>query len=147
MNPRSGLIVILDANVLYPASVRSFLLFIASEGLFEPKWTDAIHEEWIKNLLEKRKDITRANLEIVKSAMNAAFPDSTISGYEHLIQDLDLPDPNDRHVVAAARTSGVNLIVTNNKKDFPVKILNAYNLKVCSPFPTINCTSRINILA
>ncbi len=57
LNPK--LTVVLDANVLYPAPLRDFLLQLASVELYEPKWTEQIQEEWIRNLLLKRKDLKK----------------------------------------------------------------------------------------
>src|ERR1700679_927627 len=98
----SRFIAILDANVLYPAPVRDYLLHLASLQLYKPKWTIEIQEEWIRNLLEKRTDLKRANLVTAKNAMNSAFPDANIVNYEELISSLSLPDDNDRHILAAA---------------------------------------------
>jgi len=46
---------IYDACVLYPAPLRDFLLQLACAGLFRARWTNAIHEEWIRNLLAERR--------------------------------------------------------------------------------------------
>lgn len=51
--------VIYDANVLYPAPLRSILMFLGMTGMFRARWTMDIHEEWIRNLLKKRDDLTR----------------------------------------------------------------------------------------
>jgi predicted nucleic acid-binding protein len=110
---------LLDANVLYPAPLRDFLLQLAAVGLFEPKWTNQIQNEWIENLLLKRPDIKRKSLEKTQEAMDGAFPEATISEYENLINEIHLPDPNDRHVLAAAISAKVSFIVTFNTKDFP----------------------------
>jgi hypothetical protein len=42
MSTSSGLIAVLDANVLYPAPVRDILLHIAAKGLYQPKWSSEI---------------------------------------------------------------------------------------------------------
>jgi hypothetical protein len=48
---------VLDANVLYPAPIRNYLLHLAERNLYAPKWTDKIHDEWIRSLCLHRKDI------------------------------------------------------------------------------------------
>ena len=55
--------VILDANVLYPAPVRDMLLSLANNKMFQPKWSAAINEEWVRNLVANRPDIKRENTE------------------------------------------------------------------------------------
>lgn len=52
------------------------------------------------------------------SSMNAAVLDCLVAGYEPLIPSIILPDPDDRHVVAAAIRAGAQVIVTANLKDF-----------------------------
>jgi PIN domain len=98
----SRFIAVLDANVLYPAPLRDYLLHLASLELYKPTWTKDIQEEWIRNLLINRPDLKRENLEITQDAMNSAFPDANIINYEELISSLSLPDDKDRHILAAA---------------------------------------------
>src|ERR1051326_3804740 len=95
-------IVVYDSCVLYPAPLRDLLIRLAQTGLYRARWTDTIHEEWIKNLLEARPDLPRAQLERTRQLMNAAVRDCLITDYEERIDSLTLPDPDDRHVLAAA---------------------------------------------
>jgi hypothetical protein len=96
---------ILDACVIYPAPVRDILLSFAGEGLFQPKWTWEIQEEWIRNLLINRPDLSRIQLEALVQTMNTAFPDANVLDYEDQIELIELPDKDDRHVVAASLIS------------------------------------------
>jgi hypothetical protein len=112
-----------DANVLYPAPLRDYLLYLASLGVYEPVWTTAIQDEWIRNLLKARPDIDKAALEATRRSMDKAFPGSNITSYESLIEGLSLPDPDDRHVLAAAIKAEAQIIVTANLKDFPAGAL------------------------
>lgn len=122
-----------DACVLYPAPLRDLLVQLAGAGLFRAKWTDAIHDEWIRNLLEKRPDLDPRDLERTKELMNRT-PDSLVTGYEHLIKVVDdLPDEDDRHVVAAAIHARAELIVTFNLKDFPGSVLSRHNVEAVHP--------------
>jgi PIN domain len=102
MSRSPAIIALLDANVLYPAPLRDYLLHLASLGVFEPLWTAAIQEEWIRNLLDSRPDLRGESLEGAHRAMDKAFPGSNVTDYESLTESLVLPDPNDRHVFAAA---------------------------------------------
>lgn len=118
----ANFIVLYDACVLYPAPVRDLLLWAALEPppLFRPCWSETIHDEWIRNL--HARDPIKYPLERLQhtaKTMNAAIPDSLVKDFEDLIPSLDLPDLNDRHVLAAAIKAGAQVIVTNNLKDFP----------------------------
>ncbi len=108
-----------DARVLYPATRRDFLMSLAETNLFRARRTDRIHDEWMRNLLADRTDLTRQQVERTRQFMDAAVPDCLISGYEDLIAALELPDADDRHVLAAAIRGRVDVIVTLNLKDFP----------------------------
>ena len=133
MTHSSRQIVVLDACVLYPAPVRDILLSLASEGLFEVKWSNIIQEEWVRNLLINRTDLKRVQLNQTISAMNVAFPEANVQGFEGLVSSINIPDKDDRHVVACAMHCNANLIVTFNTKDFPEWKLLKYNLKVQKP--------------
>lgn len=50
----------LDASVLYSAPIRDFLMHLAVRGLYQARWSDRVHEEWIAALLRNRRDLTEA---------------------------------------------------------------------------------------
>lgn len=122
-----------DANVLYPAQLRSLLMHLAHTGLFRAKWSAQVQEEWISNLLENRPDLTREKLERTRQLMEKHAPDALVVGYEDLIPDLQLPDPDDRHVVAAAIRGRADVIVTMNLRDFPPGVIAPYGLEAQHP--------------
>jgi predicted nucleic acid-binding protein len=122
-----------DACVLYPAPIRDVLMRLALTDVYRARWTHMIHEEWINALLEKRLDLERAQLERTRDLMNAHVRDALITGFEDLIPSLQLPDPEDRQVLAAAIRGRVDVIVTYNLKDFPEAVLTAYDLEVQHP--------------
>ena len=93
--------VILDACVLYPAPIRDNLLNLADLEIFSPKWSEIIQEEWIRNLLKNRTDLSKAKLGRTIQAMNVAFPDAEVHSFEEMIGLIELPDSGDRHVLAA----------------------------------------------
>ncbi|WP_018952670.1 PIN domain-containing protein [Thioalkalivibrio sulfidiphilus] len=125
--------VIYDACVLYPAPLRDFLMRLALTDLFRARWSDMIHDEWMRNILAQRPDLKPEDLERTRSLMNSHVRDCLVTGFEHLIPSVELPDPDDRHVVAAAIHSGASLIVTFNLKDFPAEQLQRYNLAAQHP--------------
>ncbi|MFC6593125.1 PIN domain-containing protein [Deinococcus lacus] len=61
---------------------------------------------------------SEATMTRTQERMEAAFPAANVSGYEALLPDLQLPDPNDRHVLAAALQARADILVTFNLKDF-----------------------------
>jgi len=46
-------------------------MHLALTDLFRAKWTDRIHDEWIRNVLEHRPDLRREQLERTRQLMNA----------------------------------------------------------------------------
>ncbi len=127
------IIAIIDACVLYSAPLRDFLLNLSDLGLIQVKWTDRIQNEWTRNLLKKRFDLTDKRLAKTINYMNSAFPDANIVDFDKIIHQLNLPYPNDRHVLAAAIKSRANYIITFNLKDFPSEYLNDYNIEAIHP--------------
>jgi predicted nucleic acid-binding protein len=123
----------LDASVLYPAPLRDLLLELAVADVYRAKWSDAVHEEWITAVLRARHDLTRRQLERTRALMNAHARDALITGFEPLIDVLDLPDPDDRHVLAAAIKGRADLIVTTNLKDFPAASLGRWGIEAQHP--------------
>lgn len=102
--------VICDACVLYPFHLRNILVQASVDGLYEARWTDEIHDEWIRSLLADIPAIPPERLENTRRLMEMALPNARIDGYQHYIDKLALPDPDDRHVVAAAlEANAINL--------------------------------------
>jgi predicted nucleic acid-binding protein len=124
--------VILDACVLYPAPLRDLLLRLGMADLFKARWTETIHEEWITSVLRQGRH-TREQLERTRDLMDRHVLDARVTGYEALIPSLTLPDPKDRHVLAAAIKANADAIVTFNLKDFPEAVLRPYSLEAIHP--------------
>lgn len=127
------IVAVIDACVFYPAPVRDLLLNLGDVKLFQPKWTNAIHDEWINNLLKNRGDLLDENLRKTVAAMNNAFPDANVEDFEKLITALNLPDQNDCHVLAAAIKSKAKYIVTYNLKDFQANYLKHFKISAIHP--------------
>jgi len=124
---------LLDANVIYPAPLRDLLLQLAATDVFRAKWTADIHREWIEALLRSEPHRDRAALERTRDLMDSKTLDCLITGYEGLIPLLALPDPNDRHVLAAAIVGRCDVIVTQNLKHFPEAALTPYGIRAEHP--------------
>jgi PIN domain len=87
----------------------------------------------MRNVLQNLPHVTPERLERTKSLMLEHVPKAMVTDFEHLIEVLELPDSNDRHVLAAAIQAKAKLIVTNNIKDFPKPILEPYQIQAIAP--------------
>lgn len=129
----SNFVVVYDACVLYSALLRDLFMQLALSGLFRARWTDRIHEEWMRNVLARRADIPRSKLERVRQLMDSNIENCLVAGYESLETGLALPDPDDRHVLAAAILCHAGAIVTFNLKDFPDAALTPHGIAAQHP--------------
>jgi hypothetical protein len=127
------MIALLDACTLYPPALRDLFMWLATARVYQPRWTDAIHTEWIRSVLAKRSDVTLAQLERTRHLMDQVDPESLVTGYEHRIPDLRLPDADDRHVLAAAIEAQAAVVVTFNLSDFPSSALAPHGIAAIHP--------------
>lgn len=123
---------LLDATVLYPARLRDLLIRLDVAGLYQARWSERILDECFRNLSQDRPDLSAAQLVRTRLLMTTALPAAMVTGYEDGMEDHDLPDPDDRHVLAAAVAAKATLFVTNNLDDFPADRI-PKGLKVVSP--------------
>ncbi|WP_299409985.1 PIN domain-containing protein [uncultured Roseobacter sp.] len=124
---------LLDANVLYPAPMRDVVMQLAVTDIFKAKWSEDVHREWIEALMRNQPHRDRAALERTRDLMNKATRDCLVTGYETLVASLDLPDPDDRHVLAAAIVGRCDVIVTQNLKDFPNDAIKPFGIEAQHP--------------
>lgn len=123
---------VLDACVLYPAALRDFFMRLAVR-LYQPLWTDQIHDEWMRNVLETRPDLSYAQLARTRELMDVHGGACLVTGYQALIPELTLPDAGDRHVLAAAISAQSPTIVTFNLRDFPSSVLAIHAIRAIHP--------------
>ena len=123
-----GFVVLYDASVLYPSTLRDLLIRIAQARLVQAKWTNKILDEVFENLREDRPDLDPTALDRTRKLMVCAVRDCLVSGYEPLMAGLELPDPDDLHVLAAAIRARAQVIVTDNLKDFPSEQLTQWDI-------------------
>jgi predicted nucleic acid-binding protein len=126
------LIALLDASTLYPAALRNLLMRLAGAYLFQAKWTAKIQDEWTAALARDRPELLK-QIARTRALMETHISGAEVTGYEPLIDQLTLPDPDDRHVLAAAIHAGASVIVTVNLRDFPPKVLAPYRLTAQHP--------------
>lgn len=122
-----------DSNVFFGARLRSLIIELAQSGQFRARWSEDVHREWMAAVVKNRPDLCIDALESVRTQMNAAVPDCVVDGYQSLIGCLNLPDPNDRHVLAAALVARASVTVSFNEKDFPAEILAPLGLHTRHP--------------
>ncbi|MGP4015233.1 PIN domain-containing protein [Saccharopolyspora sp. 5N708] len=128
-----ALVVVYDANVLYPSFLRDLLVRIAQAGLVDAKWTHRILDEAFGRLQQNRPDLNPISLRRTRELMIEAVRDCLVSDYERLLDAVSLPDQGDRHVLAAAIKARAQLIITKNLKDFPVENLGIWGVEARHP--------------
>ena len=125
--------VIYDANVFFGAFRRTVMMHLAQARIFRARWTEDIHEEWVTRLNERRPEIGMEKLQRLRGRIDAAVPDCLVRNYRQIAKGLELPDENDRHVLAAAIKAGASVIVTCNVRDFPSETLSEYDIEAQHP--------------
>lgn len=128
----ASFVAVFDACVLYPACLRDLLLNLALTDLFRARWTDEIHDEWVRAVLKDRPDL-KDKIERTRELMNRAVPDCLVMGYQGMADRVELPDEHDRHVVAAAMRCQAGVIITFNLKDFPQATLDPLGIEAQHP--------------
>ncbi|PVA08095.1 RSP_2648 family PIN domain-containing protein [Thalassorhabdomicrobium marinisediminis] len=114
--------VLIDACVLYPTVMREVVLGVAEAGLFTPRWSPRILEEWARaarKIGPEGETIARGEI----AALSLRFPRALVPEPQGLARHLRLPDADDVHVLAAAVGASCDAIMTVNAKDFPRNIL------------------------
>lgn len=125
---------LLDACVLYPLAMADALMSLATAGLYAAKWTTKIEGEWISALEAQRPDL-QGRLANRRDDMREAVLDWEVSesAWQRCVGGLQLPDPKDVHVLAAALAGHADCIVTANLKDFPVDLVAPLGIEVIHP--------------
>lgn len=122
--------VVLDACVLFPTVMREVLVGCAAAGLYEPRWSARILEEWARATARIGAEvIARGEVALLRSR----WPDAEVQVPDTALSRFWLPDPNDIHVLAAAVIGHADLIITLNAQDFPRDLLQAEGLKRADP--------------
>ncbi len=122
---------VIDACVFYGMLKTDTLMSLCSRGLFAAKWSERIEDEWIRHLIEK---MPNKEAEIIRrrDTMRVAVPDWAVcpKGIASIEQSLQLPDMNDRHVLAAAMIGHADCIVTDDKWGFDDEIVSQYGIEI-----------------
>lgn len=124
---------LLDACVLVPIALADTLLRVAERELYRPLWSERILDEAADAVLEIHPDLAPDVVARRFAAMKDAFEAACVEGWEIFEATLTLPDPDDRHVVAAAMRGRADAIVTANLRDFPDETLAPLEIAVVHP--------------
>jgi predicted nucleic acid-binding protein len=120
--------VIFDTNVLANALKRNIVLSFAEAGFYRPCWSahtvDAEFERALIAIGVAPKKARQQKENILK-----AFPEARVGSNPGLLESLNLPDKDDRHVLAAAIQRKAAVIVTENLKHFPAKCPAPYEIE------------------
>lgn len=122
-------IAVLDACVLAPMPLADTLLRLAEREFYVPRWSKEILDEVAATLA--KFGYSAKQIERRVAAMETAFEEALVTGYKDLVPVMK-NDPKDRHVLAAAVRTGAHVIVTDNKRHFPKKLLAPYGLECCT---------------
>lgn len=125
--------VLLDACVLVPIALADTLLRIAERDLFRPLWSARIVAEATDAISAIHPDVPPQHVLTRFAAMDEAFEDARVDGWEDIEQTVTLPDPDDRHVVAAAVRGRADAIVTANVRDYPTDVVEPLHIEVNHP--------------
>lgn len=124
-------VAVLDTCVLAPMPLCDTLLRLAEDPAFYiPKWSADIMRELRSTLQRMGYAPAQAERRIV--AMESAFEDASVTGYENLVGAMT-NDPKDRHVLAAAVRCGAHAIVTHNAKHFRPESTHPHDLDILTP--------------
>lgn len=132
---------VLDACVLHGSLHADVLMSLATAELFSAKWSARIDDEWVRSIRSIRPDVAEEKLMRRRDAMRKAVPDWEVpeSAILVLLPGLSLPDPDDRHVLAAAIAGHADCIVTRNLRDFPEQALADFGVEAIHPDRFIIC--------
>lgn len=123
----------LDACVLVPVALADTLLRLAEAGLYRPLWSDRVLDEMVDAIGLIHPKLAWGRARSRADAMQASFEDACVTDWEELVAGISLPDPDDRHVAAAALQGRADMVVTANVRDFPIEVLEPLGLEVQHP--------------
>jgi len=125
--------IFLDACVLVPISLTNVIRTAAEHDLVQPYWPSTVVEEAVLAIAEMRPGLGEDRIRRRFTAMNSAFPGASVTAGTSTLDDYYFPDPDDKHVAAAAMAAGAQTVVTANTKDFPKPLIHRLGLSVMTP--------------
>lgn len=129
-------VVLADANVLYSRVLRDYLLYAADQEIVAITWSSRILAEVTEHLMENVEGFDHAAAQRLVCAMNRAFPYAEVEPDEEhwrMLDEVSLPDEDDRHVLAASLAAEATVLCTSNTKDFPTYLVEPLGVEVLTP--------------
>lgn len=126
--------VFVDTNVLFPFSVMDLMLALSEDGVHDVMWTDRLLDEWERVIVRERQRSVDAAAAVVAS-VREFFRDTRIreESYRNLVSQVDGPDSDDCHHMAAAVAAQVRFVITWNSRDFESTFLDRHGVCVVDP--------------
>ncbi|MEV3979871.1 PIN domain-containing protein [Nonomuraea sp. NPDC049758] len=126
--------VFVDTNVLFPFSLMDLMLALTEDAVHTWVWSDHLLSEWERVIVREQHRSAHAAARIGE-VIREFFADSRISedDYKHLIDQMEGPDLDDRHHMAAAIAGRARTLVTWNVTDFPASFLGRHGVSVSTP--------------
>jgi predicted nucleic acid-binding protein len=129
-------VVLAEANVLYSRVLRDYLLYAADQEIIAVTWSSQILAEVTEHLMHNVEGFDHLAAQRLINAMNRAFPYAEANpSQEHwrMLNDVSLPDKDDRHVLAASLAAEATVLCTSNTKDFPTHVVESFGIEVLTP--------------
>lgn len=126
-------IVLADANVLYSRVLRDYFVYAADEGVISIRWSRVILTEAVKHLQANYSTFDDEHGELLIRLLNEAYPEAEVEptpSARRKVKGLDMPDEDDRHVLAAAATAHADILCTDNVKDFPPEAMASVGIEL-----------------
>lgn len=139
---------VFDATCLFSKHTRHLLLGYSVRGVVLGRWSRELLSEAAGNLAKKLRGDSLADLGNWLKSETDLVRDGLVEDYKAWLGGLDLPDPDDAHVLAAAIKCGATTIVTDNTKDFPTAYLDSYGIGTATPDDfSVECINANPVLA
>lgn len=126
-------VVLADANVLYSRVLRDYLVYAADEGAIAIRWSRAILIEAVEHLQVNNSTFDAEHGRLLIRLLNDAYPHAEVkptAAARRKVNQLDMPDEDDRHVLAAAVSARAEVLCTNNVKDFPPEAMASVGIEL-----------------
>lgn len=132
-------VVLLDANVFPTTWLLDILLTLDEHEIVDVVWSERILDE-VRRAMVERQHRDPDRIDCFLASIRSMNPTHCVYGWEPRETLLDeLPDPDDRHVLAAALVADADYIVTYNLKDFPWK--SSVGIRSQPSIPTFSCAA------